>query len=53
MTKQEQRLLQDRAYAAYTRLNGAILTEGQDRQEQLEESETFTRYVLKALKQDQ
>lgn len=29
MSEREQRLLQDRAYAAYTRLNGAIVAQGE------------------------
>ena len=53
MTKREGRLLRDQAYAAYMRLNGATYASGQERRELLEEHETFTRYVLKALKQDE
>lgn len=53
MTEAEKRLLQDRAYAAYTRLNRAIETSGRNRQELLEEHRTMTRYVVTALEQDE
>lgn len=49
----EQLLLQDRAYAAYLRLNSAILACGEERWQLLEEHEVFTGYVVKALEQDE
>ena len=52
MSKREQRLLQDKAYAAYTRLNEAILAEGEKQEELLEEHETMTRHVLKRLEME-
>ena len=51
MTERERRLLQDKAYAAYSRLNRAIQThDPQARIELLEEHATITEYVLKAIK---
>ena len=52
MSDRELRLLEDQAYAAYKRLNRAIRAQGDKRQELLEEHQTMTRCVLKALEAD-
>lgn len=53
MTERERRLVQDKAYAAYGRLNRAIQTrDPESRKELLEEHETMTQYVLAALAQE-
>ena len=47
----EKRLLQDKAYAAYRRLNQAIKTADEaERRELLEEHKTMTDYALEGLK---
>ena len=53
MTRRERRLTQDKAYAAYTRLNEAIQTRDPKlRKELLEEHATMTEYAVKALAQE-
>lgn len=53
MNTTEQRLLQDKAYAAYMRLNSAILASGEERRQLLEEHGILTAHVAKALEQDE
>ena len=53
MVTTEQRLLQDKAYAAYLRLNSAILASGEERRQLLEEHGIFTQHVVRALEQDE